>query len=300
MQMATSAVGPQGTAAANGVVLPEQWTASKATIAATLAALKGSMAVPPASTVPEAGVVPPASVDVELPPSDREAAQAPAPARRADLPPLPTRRSLREAGQGTRQAQGRHSRAGLFTRLLTVRAFRTRHSQARAVGAPAAAVGEILAAAGIHGVLTLHQRRVPGQRGRIEFLAISASGVHVVDVKHFKNQAVELVEADGPGHRVDLVVGGRVMTAAAAATARRVAGIRAVLEEAGLEHVPVSGTLCFVDGLLPLGASDLVVRGVHVVRPNGLTTLVTRGGSLATEHVLTLRDYLAEHLPECG
>ena len=287
MQMATSAAGPQGVAAPNGVVLPEQWTASKATIAATLAALKGSM------------VAPPSPAEVELPARATEDAATPAPVPRADLPPLPTRRSLREAGERKGNAPGRHSRAGLFTRLLTVRAFRSRHAQAKAASAPVAAVGEILAAAGTHGVLTLHQRRVPGQRGRIEFLAISASGVHVIDVKHFKNESVELVEAEGAGRRMDLVVGGRVMTASAAATARRVAGVRSVLAGAGLDHVPVSGTLCFVDGLLPLAASDLAVRGVHVVRPNGLTALVTRGGTLATEHVLTLRDYLAEHLPEC-
>jgi hypothetical protein len=287
--MAPGAVGPRAVAAANNVVLPEQWTASTATVAATLAALKKSLAAPPTS--PPVELSEPAAQDPPLP--------VPLPATAADRPPLPTRRSLREAAERTAPAPTRRGRAGLFTRLLTVRAFRSGHAHARAASAPSEAVGAILDAAGVHGVLTLHQLRVPGQRGRIEHLAISGGGVHVVDVKHFKNAAVELRPTGVAGSPVELVVGGRVMTTAAAATARRVAGIRSVLAAAGLGNVRVTGALCFVDGLLPLGVTDLELHGVHVLRPSSLTALVTRSGSLDVEDVLTLREYLARHLPKC-
>jgi hypothetical protein len=180
-----------------------------------------------------------------------------------------------------------------------VRAFRTGHAQARAAGKPVAAVGELLRAAGVHGVLTLHQRRVPGQRARVEHLAISKSGVCVVDVKDFRNATVELRPTGAAGSTVDLVVGGRVMTTAAAATARRVAAIRSVLAAAGLDDVPVTGALCFVGGLLPPGATELSVCGIHVLRPSSLTALVTRDGALDHEHLLTLREYLAGQLPDC-
>jgi hypothetical protein len=286
--MAPGAVGQQGVAAANNVVLPEQWTASTATVAATLAALKKSMAAPPTS--PPAELSEPAPQDPPAP--------VPLPATAADRPPLPTRRSLREAAERNGRAPTHRGRGGLFTRLLTVRAFRTGHARARAASAPSQAVGAILEAAGVHGVLTLHQRRVPGHRGRIEHLAISACGVHVVDVRHFKNAAIELRPAGVAGSPVELVVGGRVMTTAAAATARRVAGIRSILAGAGLDNVRVTGALCFVDGLLPLGVTDLRLHGVHILRPSNLTALVTRSGSLDAEHVLTLQEYLARHLPE--
>lgn len=303
--------GPQGAAFADGDVLPEQWTASRATIAATLAALKGSMVAPPTAPPPELpepelhdappGASPVAAAQPEV--GQPQAAPAQAPTRvtvpRADLPPLPTRRSLREAAERSGSAPTRRGRAGLFTRMLTVRAFRTRHAQARAASAPVAAVGAILDAAGVHGVLTLHRRRVPGHRGHIEHLAVSASGVYVVDVLHFKNAAIELRPAEAAGSSVDLVVGGRVMTTAAAASARRVSAVRSMLLAAGLDSVPVTGALCFVDALLPLGVNDLRLRGVHVLRPNSLTALVTRGGSLDAEQLRTVQEQLAQQLPEC-
>jgi hypothetical protein len=292
--MAPGAVRPRAVAAPNNVVLPEQWTATTATVAATLAALKNSLAAPPTSPPVESSA-PPRAPLAELP-----APQAPrwAPVTTADGPLLPTRRSLREAAERNAPAPTRRSRAGLFTRLLTVRAFRSGHTHAKGAGAPSEAVGTILDAAGVHGVLTLHQLRVPGQRGRIEHLAVSAWGVHVVDVLHFKNAAIELRPTGVAGSPVELVVGGRVMTTAAAATARRVAGIRSILAAAGLDNVRVTGALCFVDGLLPLGVNDLALHGVHVLRPSTLTALVTRSGSLDAEHVLTLQEYLARHLPK--
>lgn len=292
MHMAAGAAGPRGGAAANNVVLPEQWAASTATVAATLAALKQSMAVAPTSA--------PASPPAELPQPTPEDAPMPMPATTVDRPPLPTRRSLREAAERDGRAPTHRGRAGLFTRLLTVRAFRTGHAHSRAASRPSEAVGAILDAAGVHGVLTLHQRRLPGQRGRVEHLAVSARGVHVVDVLHFKNAAIELRPTGAAGNPLELVVGGRVMTTAVAATARRVAGIRSILGAAGLDNVPVTGTLCFVDGLLPLGATDLALDGVHIMRPNSLTALVTRGGSLDAEHLLALQEYLAQQLPKYG
>ena len=102
-----------------------------------------------------------------------------------------------------------------------MRSFRTQQGQPR-VGKPQAAVCAILDAATTNGVLSLHNRRVPGRRGRIEHIAIGAAGVYVIDVLHFKNASIEVRptgEADATGD--DLVVGGRVMTAAVRAIAQR-------------------------------------------------------------------------------
>lgn len=275
-QGATALVGAPGAAGAHVDPLPERWTVSRATVEATLVALKES-------------IVPPA----DPPPAERE---LPRPVQR-DLPPLPTRRSLREAAASSSAAGP--SRARLLTRLMTVRAFRTRHAQARAAGAPAAAVGAILDAAAVHHVLTLHRRSVPGQRGHLDHLVISESGVHVVDVLHFKKAAIEVVPAVGGAGSVDLVVGGRVLSPAAAATGRRAEAVRSALAAAGFESVPVTGTLCFVDGLFPLGAAQLEVGGVRVLHPNALTSLVVRGGSSHGVEVRTLEQCLGARFPEC-
>ena len=64
------------------------------------------------------------------------------------------------------------------------------------------------------------------------------------------------------------------MTPAVRAVAQRVEVLRLILVAAGLDNVPVTGALCFVDGLLPLSVADLEVGGMHVLRPSGLTALV--------------------------
>ena len=188
-------------------------------------------------------------------------------------------------------------RAGLFSRLLTVRTFRTQQAQPR-VSKPHAAVCALLDAATAKGVLSLHNRRVPGRRGRIEHIAVGAAGIYVIDVLHFKNASIEVRPAGDPDAATDdLVVGGRVLTPAVRAVAQRVEVLRLILLAAGLADVPVRGALCFVDGLLPLSVANLEVRGMHVLRPSGLTALVAGSGAIGLRDRETLREFLAERLP---
>jgi hypothetical protein len=188
-------------------------------------------------------------------------------------------------------------RASLFSRLLTVRSFRTQQAAPR-VTKQHAAVRTILDAAEAKGVVSLHNRRVPGRRGRMEHIAVGAGGIYVVDVLHFKNASIEVRPANGPNADTDdLVVGGRVLTPAARAVAQRVEVLRMILLSAGLGDVPVTGALCFVDGLLPLSVADLQVGGMHVLRPSGLTALVAASGSISLRDCETLREFLAERLP---
>jgi hypothetical protein len=269
--------------------LPEQWTANPATIAATLSALKAatdrSFAPDPATTPAERIVVPGSA-----PPSRGETGRD---------EPLPTRRSMRETAQHNRATPANRARVGLFSRILTVRAYRSHRSPPKAVKGPVGVVGDLLLAASIHGVHTLYRRRIPGQRGQVDYLAISDSGVYVVDVKHCANAPIELLQFDDHANTPPrLMVGGRDMTTAATATARRVAAIRAALDAAGHHDVPVTGALCFVDGLLPLGATELLTRGVHVMRPSALTALVSAPGSLTASDRTALQNCLSEHFPQ--
>ena len=148
------------------------------------------------------------------------------------------------------------------------------------------------------GVLSLHNRRVPGRRGRIDHIAIGPAGIYVIDVLHFKNASIEVRPAsDADAGTDDLVVGGRVMTAAVRAVAQRVEVLRLILLAAGLNDVPVTGALCFVDGLLPLSAAKLRIGGVQVIRPSGLPALVAGSGAYGPADRQTLHEFLAERLP---
>lgn len=304
------------------VLVPAEWTAGEEVIAATLRALREEP-VPAASSFSESSLlhVPAewsAPTQVTTAQVDREVLSDPLPdaaAAPASTTPVATAAESQTAvAVAARAGQSRHAattvvdarmpvpaqrrRANLFTRMLTVRSLRAQHGRAKGAGDSDVMVGALLDAAAARGVLTLHDRRIPGCRGRLEHIAVGPSGIYVIDVKHFKNASIEVRPAgDAQSGTDDLVVGKRVMTAAVVATRRRVAELRSLLATADLTDVPVVGALCFVDGLLPLSVGDLEVGGVHVMRPSGLTALVATPGSLDGDHRRLLQQFLAQQLP---
>jgi hypothetical protein len=280
-------------------------------------------AVPPEPTTPTAFLAPrPSSAPPVADPSAPAVVAEPvAPVSAVSAPPAvatlvaPTAASVADKIAETQTRRSRHEaaasqdsqmpaaaprrRAGLFSRLLTVRTFRAQQSQPR-VSKAHASVRALLEGANTQGVLSLHNRRVPGRRGPIEHIAIGAGGLYVIDALHFKNASIEVRPAahDSADGADDLVVGGRVMTAAVRAVAQRVEVLRMILLAAGLDDIPVTGALCFVDGLLPLAVADLDISGMHVLRPSGLPALVSGPGHYDQQDRETLRQFLAERLPE--
>lgn len=261
--------------------LPDEWHADRSAIEDTLAAL---------AALPD--------LSPSIPPAEPRTTGSTPPSAQTPAAPLPTRRSLREAA-GQRRSGTPHGRAGLFSRVLTVKAFRTRNSEGGRRNRADGLVAELLASASAHGVVGLRHRRIPGQRGTVQHLAIGPSGVFVIEVLQARKASVEGRLREGASSS-DLLVDGQDMTTAVTATVRRVEAVGAVLVGAGLGDVPVTGVLCVVDGLLPLGISDLEVRGVHVVAPTTLTSLVSRPGLLDPEHRLTLQEFFAEQLPSAA
>lgn len=263
-------------------------------------------ATPPAASPVASPVAPSAAPAVipaapaVTPPVSPAVTSAAAPSVAEKIAETQTRRSRHEAAAAqdlSMPAAAPRRRAGLFSRLMTVRTFRTQQAQPR-VSKSHAAVRTLLEAADTKGVLSLHNRRVPGRRGPIEHIAVGASGVYVIDALHFKNASIEVrPAAESDADTDDLVVGGRVMTAAVRAVAQRVEVLRLILLAAGIDDVPVTGALCFVDGLLPLAVADLEVGGMHVLRPSGLTALVAGPGQYDERDRETLRHFLAERLP---
>lgn len=291
------------TARSDAYPLPRTWTADRSTIATAVAALKAPTdpAAPDASAVAQPVVrytpVPPAAASTDAPTdatADFSRNPNSATPRDADAPErtLPTRRSRREAT--ARAATESRTLAGLFTRILTVRALGSQPTTSTRV----AVVGELLRGAAAHGLPVLHRRDVPGQRGPVEYLAVGARGIYVIDVKHHKNAPIGLrTTPQGTTTAEDLLVDGTVMTSAVTATARRVGAVRSVLDDADLHTVPVVGVLCFVDGIFPHDVASIEVNGVHALHQNSLLRLVSAPGSLDEQGRLTLQEYLAQQLP---
>ena len=284
------------------VVIPADWGPSSPDAlpawqrtAGVVAALPPAVPVPPPAATPPVPTVAvqftaPAPAAEVAPPAPPVAVSTPAPAGPAAASVLAT---VSEAAAIVGPAHRR--RTFLPAGLLALRASRGR--EPGVTGLPDGATRALLEAASDAGVLSLHDRRMPGRRGRIAHLALGAAGVFVIDVVRAKRAAVEVRATDELAPECqELVVGGRPMTATVAATQGRVAIVRALLDEVELSAVPVIGVMCFVDAAVPADA-DLEVAGVQVIGKTGLPALVRSEGALGADHLETLREYLTERLP---
>lgn len=134
-------------------------------------------------------------------------------------------------------------------------------------------VGERLDALRSEGIITLHDRRIPGSRANIDHIAVTASGVVVIDSKRYKGQPRRVVQGGILRPRTErLLVGRRDATSAVHGVHKQVQ----VVADA-LQGVPVRGALCFIDAEWPLLGSDVSVDGVLVTWPKRLASGLRAG-----------------------
>jgi hypothetical protein len=143
-------------------------------------------------------------------------------------------------------------------------------------------------------LLVLHDRRLPGSLANIDHLAVSPSGVFVIDAKKYKGRPRLRVERRLLRPRVEtLLVGSRNCTKVVDGVLRQVEVVRTVLDD----EVPVHGVLCFVDADWPLIGGSFTTRGVDVVWPKRLTSRLKSHGPLAVDTMERMHRKLAEALP---
>jgi hypothetical protein len=142
------------------------------------------------------------------------------------------------------------------------------------------------------GIAVLHDRRIPGSRANIDHIAISPSGVFVVDAKNYTGR-VRLVDRGGFfAHDYRLYVGSRDRTKLVAGLDAQTAAARAALGADGAD-VPIWRALCFVSAEFDLFASSLVVDGAYVVTPRALGKLLRADGPHGRETIERLERRLA-------
>jgi hypothetical protein len=126
------------------------------------------------------------------------------------------------------------------------------------------------------GVVTLHDRRIPGSRANIDHIAITPWGVWVVDAKRYVNKRPGVISEGGflgLGATDRLTVGGRKKDELVQGVLRQVEQVTEVVGDAA----PVRGALAFVDADWPLIGGDFMVRGVAVLWPKRLAKVMLRG-----------------------
>jgi hypothetical protein len=140
----------------------------------------------------------------------------------------------------------------------------------------------------------LHDRRIPGSRANIDHLAVTPTGVYVIDPKRYAGRPHLRVEGGLLRPRVEkLIVGTRDCTKLVDGVLRQIGVVRGVVGEA----VPVHGILCFIESDWPLLGGSFTTGGVEVLWPKRLYPKLRADGSLGMETLIETHRRLASALP---
>jgi len=138
-------------------------------------------------------------------------------------------------------------------------------------------------------VRLLHDRRLPGTRTNIDHLAVTPSGVWVIDAKKYKGK----VEVRKPLlGQAKLLINGRDRSKLADGLAKQVDAVKAAAGDAP----PVHGAFCLLDADLPL-VGTLSFRGYQLLYRKKLTRKLNAAGRLSDTGVRELADALADRFP---
>jgi hypothetical protein len=154
-------------------------------------------------------------------------------------------------------------------------------------------------------VAVLHDRRIPGSRANIDHIAITPSGVWVIDTKRYKGKIEVAKPLFGAAK---LKVAGRDQTKLVDGLAKQVKLVTPVVAAlgpdggdkagpgAGNAGVPVRGALCFVQGDLPmLGTRS--INGFPLLHRRSLPKKLNADGPLTVDGIAALTEVLARAFP---
>ena len=118
----------------------------------------------------------------------------------------------------------------------------------------------------------LHDRRIPATRANIDHIAVTPTGVYVIDPKRYSGRPTLKVEGGLLRPRTEkLLVGGRDRTKLVDGVLKQVGIVRAIVGD----DVPVVGVLCFIEADWPLIGGSFTTRGVEVLWPKKLYSRLT-------------------------
>jgi hypothetical protein len=128
----------------------------------------------------------------------------------------------------------------------------------------------------------LHDRRIPGTRANIDHLAVTPTGVYVIDAKRYRGRPELKVEGGLLRPRVQkLLVGTRDCTKVVDGVLKQIDIVRSAIGDG----VPITGVLCFVEADWPLLGGSFIIRGVETLWPKKLYAKLNADGSLELETI---------------
>jgi hypothetical protein len=139
----------------------------------------------------------------------------------------------------------------------------------------------------------LHDRRIPGTRANIDHIAVTPTGIYVIDAKKYKGRPSLKIEGGILRPRTEkLLVGTRDQTKLVDGVLKQVEVVRGIVGD----YIPVTGYLCFIEADWPLIGGAFTIRGVEVLWPRKLYPRLTTEGSVVSD-VEDLHRTLASALP---
>jgi len=252
------------------------------------------------------------------PAPDGQAVREPASGSRPDvaaaLPALPDRsaqgslvdgvagasaRREHQRRQAKREAAVRtaHPRIGGLILALTDEPQSTRAWQRGAVGEERLA--QRLNQLTDKGVRLLHDRRIPGTRANIDHLAVTASGVYVIDAKRYTGRPHLRVDGGFLRPRTEmLMVGTRNCTKLLDGVLGQVQLVSTALASCPqAQDSPVRGMLCFIDADWPLIGGSFRIAQIDVLWPGKAAEKLTSPGALTPADIDLIHHHLAAAFP---
>lgn len=146
------------------------------------------------------------------------------------------------------------------------------------------------------GVIVLNDRRVPGSRASIKVIAVSSSGVFVIDAKSYKG--LVHVKRSGPMSNLgpaELHVGKRNCSALVESVAHQMQAVKTALGTTWGSAVPVHGMLCLTRAEWGF-ASAIEISDVYVGWPSLVAGRVQAPGVMDSPAVQEVAEMITEHL----
>lgn len=140
----------------------------------------------------------------------------------------------------------------------------------------------------------LHDRRIPGSRANIDHLAVTPTGVYVIDAKKYAGRPRLKVEGGLMRPRTEkLLVGTRNCTKLVDGALKQIAVVKGAIG-AG---IPIHGVLCFVEADWPLLGGSFTMREVAVLWPRKLYPNLEADGPMTNGAIQETHRLLATVLP---
>lgn len=140
----------------------------------------------------------------------------------------------------------------------------------------------------------LHDRRIPGSRANIDHLAVTPTGIYVIDAKRYAGRPHLKIDGGLFRPRVEkLLVGSRDCTKLVDGVLKQVDVVKGAIGA----DIPVHGVLCFVEADWPLIGGSFITRGVEALRPKKLYPKLKSDGPITSDAIGEMCRTLAAALP---